>query len=489
MSKLLDDANLIQKECLGRIDSTDELKSLRPRFHMASPCGWINDPNGLSFFNGRLHLFFQYHPYSNRWGPMHWGHAMSEDFLHWNFLPVAMAPDSEADTDGCFSGTAIEDDGKHVIVYTGVIEGNTIQNQSIAIGDGVEYKKFDGNPVITAANIPFEYDKAHFRDPKLWKENGLYYVAAVIKTDDGSGALLIFKSENLRNWEFVSVADRSSCRLGMMWECPDLFSLDGEDVIIISPQEMKEDLEQGWHDGNNSVSMIGKLDRSTWKFNRKIVKQIDFGIDFYAPETTLLPDGRRIMVGWMHRWEGFSTPDDYPWSGMMTLPRELKVKNGKLYQHPIKELDSMRCNPIKGKAVLESEKETTLEGVNGRFFDLELKMKDVGKNSGILDIKIACDDVHCCDLKIDFENLEISFDRSKSGTRKDCESFRRFRFELPVDGMFDLRMVCDISSAEVFVSDGEYAFTNVFYAPKDATEIRFVTSENLSFDYNFYTLV
>lgn len=291
MADLIEKATRAQAECLEKIHSSDEEKSKRPLFHLASPCGWINDPNGLSFYKGQLHLFFQYHPYSNKWGPMHWGHAATKDLLTWKFLPVAMAPDSDADIDGCFSGTAMEDDGKHVIVYTGVIKGNTVQNQCVAIGDGLKYKKLEGNPVITSKNIPFEYDIAHFRDPKVWKEDDLYYVAAVIKTNDKSGALVIFKSKDLKEWNFVSVADRSECKLGMMWECPDFFTLDGTDVIVISPQEMKEDLEAGWHDGNNSVFMTGMMDRREWKFDRKTVCQIDYGIDFYAPETTALPDG------------------------------------------------------------------------------------------------------------------------------------------------------------------------------------------------------
>ena len=183
MTDLLNNATKVQNECLKKIDSSLIEKSKRPHFHLASPCGWINDPNGLSFYKGQLHLFFQYHPYSNKWGPMHWGHAVTKDFLSWNFLPVALAPDTNADIDGCFSGTAMEDGDFHLIVYTGVVSDNAVQNQCIAIGDGVEYKKLENNPVITARNIPFEYDVAHFRDPKVWKENGTYYSLTKHKID------------------------------------------------------------------------------------------------------------------------------------------------------------------------------------------------------------------------------------------------------------------------------------------------------------------
>ena len=476
-----------QKKCLSIMEASEFEKSKRPAFHLASPCGWINDPNGFSFFNNKCHLFFQYHPYSNKWGPMHWGHAVTSDLLRWNFLEPALAPDSSFDRGGCFSGTAIEDGSFHIIAYTSVIEGNAIQNQSIAIGDGKKYVKKNSNPAITAKNVPFDYDKAHFRDPKLWKENETYFLGAVLKTDDGSGAFVIFKSRDLEKWDFVSVADRSLCKLGMMWECPDFFSLDGTDVIIISPQEMKEDLELGFHDGNNSVVMTGTMDRSSWKFSRNNVSQIDYGIDFYAPQTTLAPDGRRLMIAWMHRWEGFSTPDDYLWSGMMTLPRELKIENGVLFQSPAREIDALRKNGIAGDENLPPEKEIEIKGVKGRFFDLLLSFL-VPQNCEWLEMKIAKGENCCSKFIFDFKNKRISFDRSESGTRKDCESFREFRFEIPEDRKINMRLICDISSAELFVCDGRYAFTNVFYSPIEADGITFAASHEFRLEYEFYQL-
>lgn len=487
MDYSIEKANEMQERCLETIENSMLEKERRPAFHLASPCGWINDPNGFSFFNNKCHLFFQYHPYSNKWGPMHWGHAVSSDMLHWEFLKPALAPDCSFDVDGCFSGTAIEDSSSHVIVYTSVVEGNTIQNQSIAIGDGEKYFKKKSNPVITAENIPFGYDKAHFRDPKLWKENGVYFLGAVIKTDDGSGAFIIFKSMDLEKWEFVSVADRSRCNLGMMWECPDFFSLDGTDVIIISPQEMKEDLESGFHDGNNSVIMTGIMDRSSWTFARNNVRQIDFGIDFYAPQTTLLPDGRRVMIAWMHRWEGFSTPDDYLWSGMMTLPRELKIENGVLFQSPVKEIETLRKNKIAGNENLMAGKEIEINGVKGRFYDLLLSFT-VPQECEWLEIKIAKDENHFSKYLFDFKNRKVTFDRSRSGTRKDCESSRTFLFEIPEDRKIDMRLVCDVSSAELFLCDGRYAFTNVFYSPIEADGITFAASHEFRLEYEFYQL-
>ena len=130
----------IEKNRVARAD--------KPEFHLTTPVGWLNDPNGFSIYGGKAHLFYQFHPYSTEWGPMHWGHSTSDDFIRWEELPTALAPDSDYDAFGCFSGTAIENDGKHILFYTGVVEEkladgtkNVIQNQCMAVGDGISYEK------------------------------------------------------------------------------------------------------------------------------------------------------------------------------------------------------------------------------------------------------------------------------------------------------------------------------------------------------------
>ena len=140
----------------NRVDRAD-----KPEFHLTTPVGWLNDPNGFSIYGGKTHLFYQFHPYSTEWGPMHWGHSSSKDFIKWEELPTALAPDSEFDSFGCFSGTAIENDGKHVLFYTGVVEEkladgtkNVIQNQCMAVGDGISYEKISSNPVVDGKIMP-----------------------------------------------------------------------------------------------------------------------------------------------------------------------------------------------------------------------------------------------------------------------------------------------------------------------------------------------
>ena len=153
-------------------------------FWLTPYVGWMNDPNGFSFYNGQYHMFYQYNPYDTKWGPMHWGHAVSKDLLHWEYLPCALAPDVPYDNGpGCFSGSAVEtEDGKQLLLYTSVFpeeqpDGGMrdIQTQAIAIGDGLNYEKPLDHPVLTVRDIPAGYSKFDFRDPKIWREEDGYY--------------------------------------------------------------------------------------------------------------------------------------------------------------------------------------------------------------------------------------------------------------------------------------------------------------------------
>ncbi len=165
----------------------------RPMFHVTGGIGWINDPNGFSVYKGEYHLFHQYYPYKAVWGPMHWGHLKTRDFIRWERLPVALAPDMPYDKDGVFSGSAIElPDGRQLLMYTGVREERQadgsmkpFQTQCLAVGDGVDYEKLDANPVLTAKDLPRGGSTEDFRDPKMWKEGGSYYAVVGNRPADG----------------------------------------------------------------------------------------------------------------------------------------------------------------------------------------------------------------------------------------------------------------------------------------------------------------
>ena len=276
----------------------------RPKFHLTPTIGWMNDPNGFSYYKGEYHLFYQYHPYTAEWGPMHWGHVKTTDFLSWEHLPIALAPDKLYDKDGCFSGSAVEmPDGRHMLVYTGVHnqlleDGQTvgIQTQCIAFGDGVNYKKFTSNPVIDSSTLPEGYDKIDFRDPKVWiEQDGTYKLVVANKTSDG-GAVLLYHSPDVICWNFETILDSSHNKYTQMWECPDFFSLDGKQIILVSVQGMNNSGLK-FPEGNGTIYIIGNYDTKTGIFSREQILPVDYGIDFYAPQTVDTPDGRRIMIG------------------------------------------------------------------------------------------------------------------------------------------------------------------------------------------------
>ena len=159
----------------------------RPGFHLSTRVGWMNDPNGFSFYNGEYHLFYQYNPYSSHWDTMHWGHAVSKDLLHWEYRPAALAPDTDYDRDGCFSGSAVTlPDGRQLLLYTGVAnetqpDGSTcaLQRQCIAVGDGVDYEKYPQNPVLSEADLPDGSSRCDFRDPIIFCKADGSYVSVV----------------------------------------------------------------------------------------------------------------------------------------------------------------------------------------------------------------------------------------------------------------------------------------------------------------------
>lgn len=201
-------------------------------------------------------------------------------------------------------------------------------------------KKLDCNPVITSDALPEGSNLEDFRDPKIWKDGDEFYAVIGSRHADGSGQILLYKSKDLKGWTLVTILDRSENKIGRMWECPDFFNIDGDDIMIISPQEMKAEGLR-FHNAHNTVYLIGQYDKENHKFDRKDYGTIDFGLDFYAPQTLETEDGRRIMIGWMQSWENNIVPRDFKWCGMMSIPRELTIKDGHLIQNPIREIKKL----------------------------------------------------------------------------------------------------------------------------------------------------
>ena len=476
-------------------------KETRPKFHLTPRVGWMNDPNGLCYYEGKYHMFYQYHPYDAQWGPMHWGHAVSTDLLHWEFLPAALAPDEFYDKDGVFSGSAITlEDGRHLLMYTGVMK-RTVENgqmkefqtQCVAVGDGIDYEKYENNPVINADLIPEGSSKTDFRDPKIWKKkDGTYRVLVANRAADGSGQLLLFKSNDCFKWEFEKVFASNKGRYGLMWECPDFFELDGKGVLLTSPQDM---LPEGFefHNGNGNICIIGDYDDATDSFTEEKVPAVDYGIDYYAMQTVEMVDCRRVMIGWMQNWDTAGAHDARePWFGQMALPREISIKDGRLRQWPIKELEAMRSGKVeynnfeisattdlKDRDSESIDGAISLEGINGRCVDLELEVrpKDVDAMFDKFVISIAADEKYHTDIVLRPKENIAKIDRKFSGSRRAIVHQRRAHIPWNKDSI-KLRIVMDRYSMEAFFEDGLYVMTASLPTDVSCDGIFFNTNED-----------
>ena len=471
--------------------------SKQPRFHLTGGIGWINDPNGFSVYKGEYHLFYQYHPYDTKWGPMHWGHAKTRDFIRWERLPAALAPDEEYDQDGCFSGSAVElPDGRQLLLYTGVRrkrreDGYVVdyQTQCAAIGDGVDFEKYDCNPVIGADLLPKGGSELDFRDPKIWREGDAFYAVVGNRCEDDSGTVLLFESDDGLHWRYVSVLSACHNQYGKMWECPDFFPLDDKAVLLVSPQEMKA-IGLEFHPGNANVCLIGHYDRERHHLMRERVQAIDYGLDFYAPQTLSAPDGRRIMIAWMQNWDtALCCPKDLRFMGQMTIPRELAVRDGRLIQNPVRELERYRGVRIDYYGVQISS-ETTLNGISGRCLDMTLTVRP-GNDSVMyrwFKLYIARDGEHRTTIRYKPESSTLRIDRTNSGFPHDIVNVRDFPVRAQ-NGEIKLRVILDRYSVELFVNDGEQAASTVIYTPTEATSIGFVADGAVLIDVEKYDLV
>lgn len=454
---------------------TQKTATLRPEFHVTPAVGWLNDPNGFSFYNGIYHLFYQYYPFTTRWGPMHWGHVTTTDFIQWKFLPAVLAPDHDYDGDGCFSGSAVSVDGIHYLIYTGVsvkdAGGTFYQTQCVAKGDGVSYEKLPQNPVIPSALVPKEASLQDFRDPKVWAENGRLYLVAVSCSKDKSGMILLYSCDqnDITNWRFESVLLKNNNRFGKIWECPDFFSLDGTDVVIVSPMDMTFK-EYEYHSGNGCIYFTGTLDPETKEFTESHVASVDHGLDFYAPQSLLAEDGRRIMIGWMQSWDSYLTPEGFTWSGMMTVPRELSVKNGRLFQTPVRELSRYYKNTFMFSDV-QVRDAVTLPGVAGRVADMTVTLNRCDCTR--FRILLAKNTAFYTELMYEPASGVLTFDRTNSGLVRDAAMTRKIRLNPETHSQVTLRIVLDRYSVEVFANEGEQVMTSLIFTEQTAADIVF----------------
>lgn len=419
-------------------------------YHVSAPAGWINDPNGFCYYKGYYHIFYQYHPYSADWGPMHWGHARSKDLVHWESLPLALAPDTQADEDGCFSGSAIVKDDVLYLIYTGhhyYDDGDPDhfwQNQNLAYStDGINFTKYENNPIIASAP---EDNTHHFRDPKVWEKDGKYYMILGSQGKDGVGRAITYRSDDLKEWQYLGEIAKANglTTEGFMWECPDFFELAGKDILLLSPQGI-EAQGQKYLNLFQTGYFVGNFDYSTNTFEHGGFTELDHGHDFYATQTTLAPDGRRLVFGWMDMWESEFPEKADGWAGALTLPRELELKDDQLYMRPVKETVQLRTAEISAWNKQVTEKTLLCENEHQTEIDLTLTTDQA--------FELAFTDQD--------KQVKLTFDQA-THTFTLLNGDARYASIKP-NAEFKLQIFIDTSSLEIFINDGEAVFTERFY--------------------------
>ena len=450
------------------------IDTYRPTYHAVPPCGWINDPNGFCYYNGEYHLFCQFNPYSAEWDSMHWGHWTSKDLIYWTWRGVSLAPDQPYDHFGCFSGHAIVGSGTLYAFYTGVRkdeDGSEYQQQCLARSDdGFTFVKSENNPIVPNAIQPEGSKAADFRDPKVFRHGDGFRMMVASKGPTG-GDYLFYDSTDLEHWTF---AKKHIEGLGAMLECPDYFTLDGHTVTVASVMEMPPDGLRY----PNSQPVVSMLDVET---KEPDCVSIDYGLDFYAPQSVLTPDGRRVMIGWLRSWGNDFPPRHlgHNWNNMMTIPRELRIENDTLVQYPLRELETLRAN------------ERAFEGASfaaphSRACELRLSV-DVHEAKQLC-LRVAESEGESFKIEYDVERQVLRTDRSIAGYpmgkngAKEEKPYREAILPLK-NGKLELRVFLDISCVEVFSADGTVAMSALF-CPKGSADHLSVSSDNGSANFS-----
>lgn len=407
------------------------------KYHLEPSTGLLNDPNGLVFYKGVYHVFFQWNRFKKDHSYKEWGHFTSKDFVHWKWERSALIPDQPYEKNGVYSGSALVKDGKLLLYYTGNAKNEGIRKSSQCIAITEDGKTFIKKGIILST--PSEFTE-HFRDPKVWKEKDKYYMLIGGQKKDGKGAIALCSSVDAKEWYYQRIIATS--KQYEMIECPDYFQIKNRKMLLYCPQE---------RDNKNDccISSFSVYKEFSSKNKNSVenldegYQKLDCGFDFYAPQTFEVPDGRRILFAWMSRMQdeeekAFARGEKR--IHCMTLPRELSYHNGKLCQMPIKELQDklIKQKNIEqnGQMIFEDriyciklfnlEKETTFKiELQGGEASIEYKMRQ----------KV---------LKVKRKSwINKKFDE------KSCE----------IEHLNKLEIWSDTSSIEMFVNDGQYVFS------------------------------
>jgi beta-fructofuranosidase len=414
----------------------------------------MNDPNGLSYFKGRYHVFYQWNKKFPHGKEVHWGHFSSQDLVTWQHHPSVLAPVDYYDKNGCYSGSAIEYGGKLLAFYTGNVKntkGERETYQCLAISeDGDNFIKYGKNPLIN--NFPSGYTP-HFRDPKVWQKDGIWYMVIGAQREDLTGTAVLYKGEDPFNWSLVGEISKE--KLGYMWECPDLFPLEDKDILVFCPQglEPQGDL---YNNRYQCGYMVGKLDYKRGKFAGSPFVELDRGFEFYAPQTFLTPDGRRILWAWM----GMPEEGDQPtlaenWIHCLTIPRELYLKGEKLCQKPIPELENLRFAPHYLPKFTIEDTFRFIKEFAGERVEINLEIANIDAQEYGLYFRCDREQSQYTKLKVDGKTSKVTLDRDRSGL------WTKGQRTVALNSVENLkiRVFIDTSSIEIFLNEGEETFT------------------------------
>ncbi len=429
----------------------------RLHYHPMPPIGWMNDPNGLVCFNGIAHLFFQFYPYEACNGSKHWGHLTSSNLVDWCYNKTVIAPDMPYDASGCYSGTAIAHKDKLYLLYTGHVEGKSAGQLPVEVqclaesSDGINFSKYERNPVIYP-RAEFDWN---FRDPKVWRHEDRFY-CILGNCEGGHGRVLLYSSPDLISWKYVGVMLESDGSQGFMWECPDFFSLDGQDILLLSPEGME-------NKRHSTIYMVGSLDYATGRFTPKATHTLDDGNEFYAPQTFEYK-GMRVLVGWMDKWFSQMPTQEYGWAGAMTFPRVLNLTaEGLLTMEPIASIEDIRKEGIFHRGVVLKDGFNPLSNVKAVAMEFKCSI-DLDASKGeqlVIGIRENGDKSQGTYIKVLLKEQLVVVDKTKSGLG---DSYVQTTPIKPCHGnSLDIRVLVDTSSVEVLINKGTTAVTNRIY--------------------------
>lgn len=420
------------------------------KFHLEMPKGLVNDPNGLCYHQGKYQIFFQWNPFGCEHKHKHWTYTQTTDFINYTKPQIALAPVDKFDKDGCYSGSARSKNNKLEIIYT----ANLKDEQNIRYPRQVLVKQDDDGKFIKEKiiidTVPKGYT-THFRDPYIFTKNNRSFIILGAQRENLTGCALIYEEID-ENWIFRGELKTQLTDFGYMWECPNLFTIDDKDILVFCPQGLKAQKYQ-YQNLYQAGYLIGQFNPDTLEFTHGEFHEFDMGFDFYAPQV-LIHENRHILIGWV------GMPDklqDYPtindgWVHSLTLPRELILKNDKLYQRPISELNELNQNTT---TKINTDK---ISLSTNKKLEISIPLKDISSWQG--------------KLKFNDEYILLTYDKNTSVFTIDRNQLKLGgkgirQFLVKAQNELNLSVYIDNSIIELYLQDGEYYATFCYYPTND----------------------